>query len=250
MCEKMKEINLSQFQITLDGYKDKHNKIRYEDKSEGSYDRIINSINSVCSIIPNAHITLRINYTNSTIEGVNKIVDDIHVESRSKVTVVFQRVWQTKDKETPDESALAVEIDQIQQKGIHVSKDSFSYQKGCLCYADSVYQSVVNFDGTLYKCTARDFVNKDYSVGYINSDGYPVWNDNYYKYFLKSPLQNKKCIKCRYAPICLGVCCQKFVEEGDLFVNKHCDKKNILNSLNAELLENLYDYLKERCVVK
>lgn len=243
MIEKFKEIKLNSFQITLDGYQDVHDKTRHPIGQKGSYAEIIRNVNKICSSIPEANITLRINFTNKTVPDIHKIIDDIHVDNRKKLEVSFQRVWQTINKEDDAESNLEEEIDLIREKGVFVQYNTFTYNHGCICYADSVRQSVVNYDGSLFKCTARDFASSDQAVGYIDDDGKPVWNNNYYKHFLKAPFDNDECRKCEYAPACLGVCSQKYIESGDDFLQKHCNKNDCKLTIENDLLNSLCDYI-------
>ena len=48
------------------------------------------------------------------------------------------------------------------------------------CYADKKNTVVVNYNGDLYKCTARDFVSKN-REGTLTADGDIHWNDKYKK---------------------------------------------------------------------
>lgn len=240
---KLNEIKLNAFQITLDGYREVHDKNRRPVKQSGSYREIIQNINKICSSVSGANVTLRINYTNKTISDIHKIIDDIDIVNRKKIGISLQRIWQTIDKEDDAGSGLEEEINLIKEKGIFIQHNTFNYNKGCICYADSVRQSVVNYDGSLFKCTARDFANLNYAVGYIDDDGKPIWNNNYYKHFLKAPFDNDECKKCEYAPACLGVCSQKYIESGEGFLQKHCNKKDCKITIENDLLNSLYDYI-------
>ena len=59
MLEKIDEIDLRSFQITLDGHCDRHNKIRNVNGIP-SYDKILENINLLCKNIENISVTLRI----------------------------------------------------------------------------------------------------------------------------------------------------------------------------------------------
>lgn len=241
--ENLNEINLNDFQITLDGTRNVHNRIRHIKNNVGSYDMILNNINNLCSVVNDISVTLRINYTNETLNGLASIIDDIKDENKHKITIVMQRVWQTINKEEDHSGVLENQVESMRNKGIDVCSDRTRYNKGCICYADSVNHMVVNYDGKLFKCTARDFTNSKFSVGYIDDNGNPCLNNNYYKHFLKAPFDNESCRECLYVPICLGVCSQKFVELGGDFINDFCNKKNFSDTLSKELLDDLYEYI-------
>lgn len=57
---RFNEINLNGFQITLDGYKEAHDKVRFSRNGNGSCDVIISNINKICSSVENANISLRV----------------------------------------------------------------------------------------------------------------------------------------------------------------------------------------------
>lgn len=218
--ERVKEINainLHGFQITLDGYEEMHNKTRYQKRGDDSYSIIITNINKLCQMSDDATVNIRINYTNKNLNNIGLIADDIQDINRNKVYFTFQRVWQTLSVE--DDKAVEKQLDDqisyIKSRGINVQFNQPVYCQGSRCYADAIRQSVISYDGTLFKCTARDFSNSSFSVGFITEDGTPQWNANYYKHYLKPVFDNDNCRKCLYLPICLGTCSQKFIEGGD-----------------------------------
>lgn len=245
IVSEFEDIKLSGFQITLDGYKDLHNKTRFEKRGDDSYSKIILNINKICSTVNDASVNIRINYTNKNIRNIGLIADDIWAENRDKTYITLQRVWQTRKIEDDKniEEQLNEQIESLRSKGIKVNYNRTVYCQGVRCYADTVRQSVVNFDGTLYKCTARNFADWKASVGYLSDEGEPQWNAEYYKHFLKPAFDNPKCRVCQYVPVCLGTCSQKYVEGGELAVMNECDPKEWEVSLNEELLQNLYDYI-------
>lgn len=118
------------------------------------------------------------------------------------------------EKEEQIEKQLREQIDYFQSNGIKVTYNKNIYCLGKRCYADTIRQSVVNYDGTLYKCTARNFADHKASVGYLNDEGIPVWNQNYYKHYLKPVFDNNKCRDCIFLPVCLGVCSQNLSKRG------------------------------------
>lgn len=245
---RFKDLQLDAFQITLDGYRDIHNKTRFEKRGDDSYSRIIKNINQICNHLKDASITLRINYTSKNLENLGRIADDISPENRDKIQVSLQRVWQTKNigDEKTIQAILQKEIACFEERNIKVHHNKIIYGSGMRCYADAHQQIVVNYDGSLYKCTARDFSKSTASVGSLGENGIPIWNNNYYKYLQKPIFENDKCKNCIFLPICLGSCSQKYVENGDREVIADCDPKEWQDSLTEELLQNLYDYIKSQ----
>lgn len=245
MISQFNDINLNRFQITMDGYKNVHNKTRFEKRGDDSYSTIVANINKICSDANDASVNIRINYTNRNIANLGLIADDISIENRDKTYFTLQRVWQTRTVEEDKniEEQLNEQIEYVRSKGIKVNYNRTVYCQGMRCYADTVRQSVVNYDGSLYKCTARDFANQKAAIGYLTDDGKPHWNANYYKFFLKPVFDNPQCRECKYVPICLGTCSQKYIEGGDNAIMSECTPKELEESLQEELLQDLYDYI-------
>ncbi len=92
----MKDYRFIFFQITLDGNELRHNQIRHYADKKGSYKDIIHNINLLCSMMPEVHVCLRINYDMQTLKNIRDIIRDLSEESRKNIVVDFQRVWQMK----------------------------------------------------------------------------------------------------------------------------------------------------------
>ena len=78
------------------------------------------------------------------------------------------------------------------------------------CYADKVYEAVVNYDGNVFKCTARDFYSENKS-GILSNDGNIIWTENINSR-RKTKLSRQICRKCRILLLCGGSCSQKAIE--------------------------------------
>ena len=105
------------------------------------------------------------------------------------------------------------------------------------CYGDRENFIVINYNGDLYKCTARDFTpsNKE---GLLTSDGELVWNDRY-----KLRIALKKCYpvchRCMLFPICHAGCTQNKLET--LLQDKECLYKYTENQ-KMKLLETKIEH--------
>lgn len=83
------------FQISIDGYKEKHNSIkRYFNTSEGTYDKVIEVIHQLANNY-DTYINLRINYDNDTLNHIEEVIKDIIDIDRRKIGIHMERVWQT-----------------------------------------------------------------------------------------------------------------------------------------------------------
>lgn len=105
-------------------------------------------------------------------------------------------------------------------------------------------QSIISFDGAVYKCSGRDFT-KDLQEGTLSEDGYINWDVNKLNKRLSLKTHdNERCIKCKMLPLCWGPCCQKQLEGKD---SKSACQLNIMEislsdyvlfMFNSSIIEN------------
>lgn len=232
MAKMMDETGLRQFQITLDGGKDEHNKTKSSPAMKDSYSVTVKNIHTLCRVINNPHIELRINYTKENIDSAFTILDDFDERIRHFITISPHIVWQKSgDAEALKDKVQALRA-KAEEKGYNVSKQNLLL-KCATYYIDNMEQFVINYDMNVYKCTARDFCER-YSIGRINGDGVFEPNNLYYKYYTtESPFMRKECLECELLPSCLYslACLQKKIEG----VYPECNKNSVSLSLHNEI---------------
>ncbi len=213
MINQFKKTNFNFFQITLDGNKEQHNKIRRH-YGKDSYDVIINNVILLCKEMKDVEIVLRLNYSEKTMENdFTKDLEIIPLEYRKKITVDFQRIWQTYDSKK-DRNQWKIDFStKVRKMGFYYKGlgHLFPY-KGISCYVDKLNHLEINFDGQVYKCTARGY-DKKYVVAELLPSGELLWKENELsKRFSNPTFQNEMCLKCKCLPICIGPCSQKIFE--------------------------------------
>jgi len=202
-------------QITLDGYREEHDKVRYVSKNKGSYFEIVNNV----KLLINNHfyVTLRINYTNENLPNTNKIPSDfLDIEQEIKDKYLkfdFHRVWQN-DQIDDLNLILDKNMEDIREKGFDASGNFTPNNVRNSCYADKRNSVVINYNGDIFKCTARDFESKN-RAGYIDSDGVLIWENDHLERRMKAKFNNKPCLTCRIMPLCNGGCTQHAMENID-----------------------------------
>jgi uncharacterized protein len=213
MIEKFKTIDLSHFQITLDGVKNIHNKVK-KSSSNDSYQVTVNNINEICNILEKPEIQLRINYTKQNLKNITEIIKDFPEKNRKFIKVLFQQVWQLENKNKPQN--VEPILNKFKESGFRIEYNRIN-KKPTACYADKFYQAVINYDGSVFKCTARDFNDHKFSDGKLNSEGIIEWKEQkLLSRFNNSTFENKYCIRCKFLPVCFGPCSQKMLELKDL----------------------------------
>lgn len=210
-------------QITLDGYKEEHDKVRFVSKTKGSYEEIIKNIRLL--ITNRFHVRLRVNYTDQNIHNTSKIAEefaDLPKEIQDYILFDFHRVWQ--DHKVDDTSDyMEQNIDNIRDQGFNATGGYSPNNVRESCYADKRNSAVINYNGDIYKCTARDFTTEN-RAGYINENGELVWQDNYLERRMSSKFKNKPCLTCRIMPLCNGGCSQHAMEKVEDYCVFHGDE--------------------------
>ncbi|WP_137905452.1 radical SAM/SPASM domain-containing protein [Chryseobacterium sp. 2VB] len=196
------------FQITLDGGREEHNKVRVAQKEEGSYDKIIDSIKRL--LREKISVLIRINYTAENIDSTKEIVNDLidlNEEDRSYLSISFHQVWQDIEVNNIDDKVK--EVMELYQKHNLIPKgEETELLEGLTnpCYADKKNEAVINYNGDVYKCTARDFT-KENKYGELNDEGEIEWNEKILTWE-ELKIQSKACQNCRILPLCGGGCHQ------------------------------------------
>jgi len=213
MAMEFDKVNLKNFQITLDGNETLHNKVRKTKDGRGSYNEIVNAVNTICTVVTNPDVMLRINYTNQNLKTINEIIKDFPVENRKYIKVFFQQVWQLENKNKPVNIESILKL--FKDAGFRIEFSRFN-RDTVACYADKYYQAVINYNGYVYKCTARDFDDTKHSDGFLNKEGVIEWiPEKFYKRLGSSTFENEFCENCKLLPLCYGPCSQKLLELTD-----------------------------------
>lgn len=234
MIGLIKEINLNIFQITLDGGKRFHNKTRFSKDVKNSYDGIISNIVALCNSIADIDMTVRINYTPKNIDSLDEIAEAFPVDIRNKIIINPQLVWQFKKDRNLLDDKIAKKMQLFVAKGY---KESLPDLTCYLCYSENMKQFVVNYDLSVFKCTARDFSSK-YSIGKIGEEGAFIPNPHYYDYFISSAFENENCLACHLLPSCYAECIQRHMEGVQINCNKEQIEKDIKNRILLYLSKN------------
>ncbi|MDR2836560.1 MAG: radical SAM protein [Bacteroidales bacterium] len=211
MIERIKEIDLRYFQITLDGNKEKHDKVR-KHYGQPTFDIICNNIIELCNTLENVHITLRINYDEQTLNYGLDFLKNFPEEIRYKINIDFQRVWQTYSQEQEKQlnKQLLLAKENAITLGFQVQFWRFFLHEQYACYVDHYQHLEVNYDGKIYRCTAKGY-KPEYEVGSLDENGVAhIIFDRDAKQFCKLTVENDLCLNCKYLPMCGGACWQNY----------------------------------------
>jgi len=216
--------------------------VRFVNNKRGSYNTIINNIKL---LINNCFfVRLRVNYTNENISDAYKIADEFNdTESNLKESYLlfdYHRVWQD-DKIDDINIQLDYNKKYISSKNINILGNYSPDNVVSSCYADKRNSVVINYNGDIYKCTARDFTLAN-RAGYLSNKGELIWENNSLEKRMNSKFNNKPCLSCRLLPICNGGCTQHAIEhlnkdEYCIYFGDEAEKDKVIKSKVDDVLQ-------------
>jgi uncharacterized protein len=234
--ETLQKLGLTSCQITLDGNKEEHDKTRFSSITRGSYNHIVNNIKIAVKL--GIEIVLRINYTEKNLIGLSGILDsleDLTLAERNKINLSMNKVWQE------DNDNLGYIVKDFQKKaeefGLKLPDAILSDRVRNSCYADKINEAVINYNGDVYKCNARDFTDER-KEGILDEKGNIIWNE-IHAIRKESKLDNKQCQNCSILPICGGGCSQVSLENRG--------KKFCVNRDENKVKEQIIDMFLSNC---
>lgn len=195
--DKLRSIGVNSYQITIDGPKDYHNKIKML-KHVSAFDKALSIIDYIAQ---KNKCTLRLNYSNDNLLP-SEIIQDLEsrLSESSKPNIFFHlcNIWQ----ENPDEINEEKAEELIKKAAEHNIKGGFGIPT--LCYADNYHFECIMPDGHVGKCDNEPF---EQMPGILSDSGTVDWNEqiNLYSPSSLSDIDND-CLACQYYPFCWGPC--------------------------------------------
>ncbi len=193
---------LTDFQITIDGTKDMHNKVRFNNDIKDSFSIICNNLIRIIDNIPKAKITLRFNYTAKNL--TSKIIDDLNdalpEDYRRKIIFFPRKVWQESENNINDKN-----LESLQQKAID-SGYILNYSNDIInniCYAEKKHFNTIFQNGEVDKCSNLEGAS---NRGVLDDTGNIIWNNDLPEYHQEKFPYSTNCTNCRHLPICMGIC--------------------------------------------
>ncbi|MCR5535443.1 MAG: radical SAM protein [Bacteroidaceae bacterium] len=211
---QLNECNVKHFQITIDGTREEHNKVKHVPHKD-TFTMDLNNIKDILDIIPDCSVTLRINYSNKMknppqiIDEVSEILTD---DYRQRLTINIQKVWQERDEKS-DEQPFENLAQYSKNKGFNTT-----VVRHGKCYVDNKHYNTILPDGRVDICDheGRDVIGR----AFLTEDGDIKWEEKLKCFQYSIINENVICNKCKHMPLCGGLCPAKRNEFYGKKVNK------------------------------
>jgi uncharacterized protein len=204
-----------EYQITIDGPPDTHDKLRVLRNGNGTFDRLFRNINQLARFDDRVKISLRVNFNHSNLDAIPRLLNLFPVDVRPHLRVVYEPIFGCSRVSAADNlscrsisESMAQYYGLAERLGYDVVLGLANIFTGKLvyCYAERQNQIIINYNGDVYKCGIGNFLAQD-RVGYIRSDGVLVKEDKKWNLWAgRSDLFEQKCEACVYLPLCMGGC--------------------------------------------
>ncbi|HEY7402080.1 MAG TPA: radical SAM protein [Candidatus Angelobacter sp.] len=219
-ADKLFRWNIREFQITLDGLPEDHDRNRPARDGSGTFHTIMGNLQSLHTRKEDFHVAIRVNYDQVNAAGLPKMIEGLAAQFADdpRFSVHFHPVgrWGGPNDEnlaicgTDERRKVTNELRATaQQLGLR-QRDlrSYAFPGRQVCYAARPFNFIVGADGKLMKCTIL-LDKKDYNVvGRIKDDGdLELDPDRFSLWVAPAFEQDSGCRKCQLLPSCQGMSC-------------------------------------------
>lgn len=142
---------------------------------------------------------------------INEALESLKNIPRNKLSIHFERVWQTKKKTIEPNSNLKENIKKIIDHGFYVTYMNF-FKKGFSCKTSKINHAAISYNGDVYKCTGRN-LTLNTREGILATDGHIKWKtEKHAERLAIETYNNAICKKCKSLPLCYDPCSQKYIK--------------------------------------
>lgn len=147
----LKFCHINHFQITLDGGRESHNKVKRDNGNKSSFDLILTNIKQLLEFNESASVTLRFNYSKKKLQElhlVKEVCQAIPQELRGRIRVDLERIWQTQGVEDIQNTELRPLLEQFAKNGFRLSYGGSFVP----CYAEKEHFETIYYNGKVDFC--------------------------------------------------------------------------------------------------
>lgn len=211
----LQRLKVSQMQITLDGMKESHNKIKFTTECDDAFSKVLDNIDLATAIAPEIHTVIRTNLTKTNAHEYEALQNLIFERFKGKNVAIAPAFVMDRDESgMADRGNLFSHgeysryILGLSNSGIDSPQVRYPSRHITECAIRNPLSLSFGPDGAVYKCWEH-IGNPEYVIGKINKDGRLSITDRTLlnrQMYGADPLEDKQCRECPYLPLCLGGC--------------------------------------------
>lgn len=186
--------------------------------------------------IPVSIITDKDKKTESEVDGLKQKLN----KQNNRVFIPLHRTLEYDILKSDLKDELKTTRAKFVTNGFKVRTWEYKPKQYATCFLDKKNSYVINYDGRIHKCVARDYKN---ALGEINTNGEIILNTNYSKRYSKNVFNIKKCVKCKELPLCFGPCGQNISENEE--IDDFCKLNDIEISINDYIIRRADEILSK-----
>lgn len=211
--EDFVKCGISQFQVTIDGLEETHNKTRVWDSDVGTWRTIIDNLIAIKSLKLNYSVIIRTNFTEEiyakSSEWIKFLAENFGGDNRFNFYCeAVKNLGVDTDLRQFKSVSESTVLNEMMKKADEGNLNMSTYLKrlnpfGWMCYAAKINSFIIDYDGILRKCTValdeeRNKVGDLYSECWLDEERLSWWTS--YDLF-------DECVECNIYPICYGRKC-------------------------------------------
>jgi uncharacterized protein len=222
---------INNYQVTLDGPEEEHDKQRVFADGSGTHKRIVSNLLDIKRRARGRDVSfvIRTNYTKKILADMERYLwfycENFGDDPRFSIYMHMASDWggervQAFSSEMMEHGRYRDILNNVKKIELPLNRplnlDLHHSNLDCgtsFCYAGKKNSIVIGSDGLLYKCTA-DFIYEKNIVGRINERGDLLLNDNYYLWLAPHEAP-AKCETCFYGACCLSMSCPALRVRGE-----------------------------------
>lgn len=211
----LQRMKVTQMQITLDGMKDSHNKIKFTSECDDAFSRVLENIDLTTTLAPEIHIVIRTNLTKTNAHEYEALQNLVFERFGGRNVAIAPAFVMDRDESgRADRGNLFSHSEYpnyilgLSNSGIDSPQVRYPSRHLTECAIRNPLSLSFGPDGAVYKCWEH-IGNPEFIVGKINKDGNMSITDRTLfnrQMYGADPLEDKQCRECPYLPLCLGGC--------------------------------------------
>lgn len=235
LFRRLLNAGVNNFQVTLDGVADNHDKFRKLKSGEGTFEKIYDNLLKIKSSFAgdNYQISIRGNFNKNNVSSMRelagKFLNDFGDDSRFDLS--FRPVLDFEQKKDKNSSGIAFCSKQEALK-IQSSLANFVYGVNDLktsnrmfdvlpepinkwCNVANVKSVIIDSQGNIFACDSV-ISNKNEAIGKMELDGEISYNsrEKRWRETIFQTDKYPKCQQCKLLPVCLGGCTRERLNKG------------------------------------